>query len=178
MTTPTDLYNYDAPAEEYVAEDVATDTVETETAEEQPRKRDKMPDMSFLTSVKPKRTELSETPRGRTAEPNPAAALFEKSAKSGKAYQIPCEAGQGKYVERLLRRAAQEYEGEHKWGSAPEVPLGVTVQFFDANDENVMYPGREVINGQLPYDKQINVGYQAKLRRKQNRNSDETADQN
>lgn len=93
------------------------------------------PDMEFLASVQPEKTQLLRTKRGRDSRPNPmvphlrasVADATERQSKNksgiitntwyGAPLQIQVRADQARYVENLTRQAANE------------LGCGVTVQF-------------------------------------------------
>lgn len=148
MTAPTDL--------------TAT---EAESSDNGRKPRDKTPDLSFLAKTRVKKTQLVEAPRGRTAEPNPMFDHFKRSWDEKTALQIACEAAQAKYVERLLRRAANELN------------LGVSVQVFDKESgDGTPYSLRQVMDGQLRPDAPVYVAFQAKERRKHNKGKENVTD--
>lgn len=137
-------------------------------------KKDKveMPDLSFLAAVKPTESKLVSM-RGRDAAPNPMEAHLLTSAREqerrqsknkdghvvtrwyGKALQIPVDAKNAHYVERLLRRAADAND------------IGVTVQYF------LNPTGTEVVIradlAKLAHNKKVYVTFAAKERTIQER---------
>jgi hypothetical protein len=110
--------------------------------------QDTMPDLSFLEGLETEPTQMARVSRGRPTEPNPMEVHYMKSYQGerqyrsyrnskrqavrtwyGPAIQIVVDSEIAHYVERLLRRAANDTEDG-----------GVSVQFFLSRDSDERIP--------------------------------------